>query len=109
MPTKYQVFSDCMAGMTCRPALCADTLEEAVKNITEGLSDGHVPSQSWMYYIYVLHQEKVPYWGAKPDVYKYVRAVSGKHLTYTHHTQGLLYALTTWDDNCWLFTDKLFN
>lgn len=108
MPTKYQVFSDNLSGFTFCPSLCADTLEEAVQNITEGLSDGRVPSQNWMYYIYVLHSEKVPYWGAKPDVYKYVKAVSGKHLTYTNHTQGLFYALTTWDDNSWLFTDKLF-
>lgn len=108
MPTKYQVFSDNLSGFSPCPSLCADTLEEAVKNVTEGLSDGRLPSQNWMYYIYVLHQEKVPYWGAKPDIYKYVRAVSGKHITYTHHTEGLFYALTTWDDNLWLFTDKVF-
>jgi hypothetical protein len=109
MPDKYQVFSDGLSGFTCQPRLSADTLEEAIQNIKEGTSNGYVPSQFWMYYIYVLHQEKIPYWGARPDVYKYVRAFSGQHVTYTHHTQGLLYALTTWDeDNVWLFTDKLF-
>jgi hypothetical protein len=109
MAPKYQVFCDNLSGMTWCPTLCADTLEEAVKNVTEGLSDGSLPPQNWMYYIYVLHQEKVPYWGAKPDIYKYVRAVSGKHIIYTHHTEGLLYALTTWQAEAgWLFADKLF-
>ena len=108
MPTKYQVFCDTLGGMKCCPALCADTLEEAVQNIQEGVGP-HTPSQHWMYYIYELHQERVPYWGAKPDVYKHIKAVGGRLVSPVsmRHKEGLLYALTTWEDG-WLFADVLF-
>lgn len=104
MPTKYQVFCDNLSGMTCCPSLGADTLEDAVQNIQEGTS-----SQHWMYYIYVLYQERVPYWGRKVDVYKHVKALGGSFVTpmAVRHREGLLYTLTTWEEG-WLFADVLF-
>ena len=106
MPTKYQVFCDNLSGMTVCPALAADTLEEAVANIQDGVVGHHSPSPHWMYYIYVLHEQKVPFWGAKPDVYKHVKVVGGALVSSAavRHKEGLHYALTTWDDS-WLFTD----
>ena len=105
MPTKYQVFVDNLSGFTWIPALGADTLEEAVESIQNGY--GH--SQHWMYYVYVLHQERVPYWGARTDVYKHVKAVAGSLVEpiYIRHKGGLNYALTTWESG-WLFGDNLF-
>jgi len=105
MPTKYIVFVDNLSGFTWVPALGADTLEEAVEEIQNRF--GH--SQHWMYYIYVLHQERVPYWGAKPDIYKHVKAVGGSLVEpiSMRHKEGLGYALTTWESG-WLFADVLF-
>ena len=102
MPTKYQVFVDNLSGMTWCPALGADTLEDAVENITESYP---TPSQHWMYHVYILHREKVPYWGAKPDVYRRVKSVAGSECK--KGGRGLDYALTVWEDS-WLFTDKMW-
>ena len=110
MPTKYQVFCDNIHGMTWCPDLCADTLEEAVGNIQDGVVGSHSPSPYWMYYVYVLHEEKVPYWGCRADVYKHVKAVGGPLVSpmSVKHREGLLYALTNWEAG-WLFADKLFS
>ena len=104
MPDKYQVFVDNLSGFTWLPALGADTLEEVVQAI-----HGQSIRQHWMYYIYVLHQERVPYWGARTDVYKHVKAVAGSLVEpiYIRHKGGLEYALTTWESG-WLFCDNLF-
>jgi len=104
MPTKYQVFVDNFSGMVWCPALGAETLEEAVSNIQEGVGS-HMPSQHWMYHVYVLHHQKVPYWGAKPDVYRCVKSVAGSLCK--RGGRSLDYALTVWEDS-WLFTDKMF-
>jgi hypothetical protein len=108
MPTKYQVFVDNLSGMTWCPTLGADTLEDAVENITESCP---TPSQHWMYYIYILHQEKVTYWGATTDVYRHVKAVAGTLVKpeTVIHKRGLEYALIKWSDAAsWLFADILF-
>jgi hypothetical protein len=109
MPTKYQVFCDNLSGMTWCPALGAETLEEAVSNIQEGAVGQRSPSQHWMYHVYILHQQKVPYWGAKPDVYKHVKTVAGALVspTVVRRKEGLQYALTIWEEG-WLFADNLF-
>lgn len=111
MPTKYQVFVDNLSGFTLVPALGADTLEEAVDAIQN--RPGH--SQHWMYYIYVLHQPRVHFWGAKTDVYKHVKAVAGSLVEpiSLRHKEGLEYALTTWESlrsgvADWLFCDNMF-
>lgn len=110
MPTKYQVFVDNLSGFTWCPALDADTLEEAVQNIKE-----KPPHQHWMFYIYVLHQERVRYWGVSTDVYKYVKAVAGSQVDplSIRHKEGLGYALTAWQiinsgSVDWLFADKIY-
>jgi len=112
MPTKYQIFVDNLKGFTWCPALGADTLEEAVQNVTEYYP---TPSQHWVYYIYELHQERVIFWNAKTDVYKYVKTVAGSLVEpiSIRHKEGLNYALTTWESlrsgsADWLFADILF-
>jgi len=91
--------------MTWCPALGGETVEECIDSIQNGVGST-LPSQHWMYYIYVLHQQKVPFWGAKPDVYKHVKAVGGALVSSiaVRYKEGLHYALTTWNDS-WLFTD----
>jgi hypothetical protein len=93
--------------MTCLPALSGETLQECVNNITNGLVGCRKPSQNYMYYIYNVHQQQIPYWGKRVDVYCYVKAVAGSSVEYIRHKEGLQYAITNWEDE-WLFTDKLF-
>ena len=101
MPAKYQIFCDNLSGMSYCPKLSGNTLQECVKSITEN------GSPHWMHYIYVLHEEKVPYWGARPDVYLNVKAVAGRLVEpiSIRHKEGLQYALTLWDGSSWLFAD----
>lgn len=110
MPAKYVVFRDDLSGIVPVNILCADTLEEAVQNIHEGVN-GSIPSQHWMYFIYVLYSEKVPIVASRFDVYKYVKAVAGVLVEreYVIHKRGLQYALCHQvDEKQWLFADKLF-
>ena len=100
MPDKYTVFCDNLSGMTWCPTLGGGTFEECVDSI-----QNRGVSQHWIYHIYVLHQEKVPYWGAHPDVYRCVKSVAGSESR--GRGRGLEYALTIWEGN-WLFTDKMF-
>lgn len=104
MPDKYQIFCDNLSGMTWCPNLGGNTLKECVQSITEQ------SSQHYIYYIYELHQENVSYWGVKPDIYRYVRAVAGRSVEPINirHKEGFYYALTIWEDN-WLFADCLFD
>lgn len=104
MPTRYQVFCDNLSGMTWQPALGGETVQECIDSIQNGVGSV-IPSQHWMYHIYILHHNNVPYWGKKPDVYRYVKSVAGSECK--RGGRGLDYALTIWEDD-WLFTDKLF-
>jgi hypothetical protein len=111
MPTKYQVFVDNLSGFTWCPALGGDTFEEAV----EAIKNGHGHSQHWMYYIYILHQERILFWGARTDVYRHVTTVAGAQVNpiSIRHKEGMGYALTTWESlrsgtADWLFADKLW-
>ena len=103
--TKYQVFVDNLSGFTWVPALGADTLAETVEAIQN--RPGH--SQHWMYYIYALHESRVPLWGTKPDVYRFVKAVAGSLVEpalLQRCRGGMEYALTTWSGPPdWLFCD----
>lgn len=103
--TKYQVFVDNFSGFTWVPALGADTLAETVEAIQN--RPGH--SQHWMYYIYALHESRVPLWGTKPDVYRHVKAVAGSLVEpalLQRCRGGMEYALTTWSGPPdWLFCD----
>lgn len=105
MPTKYQVFVDNLSGVMWCPTLGGETVEECIDCILNG-NLVPLPSQHWMYYIYVLHQEKVPYWGKKPDIYKIVKSVAGSECK--KGGRSLDYALTIWEEDTWLFTDKVF-
>jgi hypothetical protein len=108
MANKYQIFCDNLSGMTWCPNLGGNTLEESIQNIKEQLSQS---SQHYMYYIYALHQENVSYWGQKPDIYRYVNAVAGRSVEPINirHKEGLYYALTIWEEDKWLFADRLFD
>jgi hypothetical protein len=100
MPDYYQVFCDNLSGMTHCPALGGETLQECFDSIQNG-------SQHWLYHIYVFHDGSVPYWGKRPDVYRFLRTVAGSQCK-IQNSRCLDYALTTWEDN-WLFTDKMFH
>ena len=106
MPTNYQVFCDNLSGMTWCPALGAETLEECIDSIQNGVGST-IPSKHWVYHIYIFHKGKVPYWGKRPDVYRFVKTVAGSECK-IQKSRGLDYALTIWEDN-WLFADKLFD
>jgi len=116
MTPKFIVFQDNLTGMTHRPQLDADTFADASNNIREGVC-GYIPSQHWMYFIYMLHEENVPVYGGRWKVYRYVKAIAGSKVEeiFQNHRAGLLYALTTKDmyydggNPAWFFSDKLFD
>lgn len=105
MPDTYIVFEDTLNGLTERPQLRGSTLEDTIQLITESRS------QCWMYFIYRLHEEKVPLFGTRFDVYRYVKAVAGKKVEppLTPNKQGLQYAFTHQTSMAWLFADSLFD
>jgi len=108
----YIVFQDNLGGMTMIPPLGADTLEEAAQNVTEGSVGYRIPSQNWSYYIYKLHQSKVPFLSTKAEYYRYVKRVDGLNVdtAYNIRKRMLEYAITLECDytDVWYFTDKPF-
>jgi hypothetical protein len=106
----YIVFQDTMKGMTMIPQMSADTFEEAVQNITEGCVGCRIPSQNCSYFIYKLHQSKVPFLSTKAEYYRYVKRVDGSKVdtAYNNHKRMLEYAITLQCDSTdvWYFTDE---
>lgn len=107
----FVVFQDNLSGLTEMPALRADTLDEAIQNITEGCG-ASTPSQNYMYFIYKLHEAKVPLFWTHFNFYKFQKSVSGSKVGAARAragaSQGLLYALTHQTSMAWFFTDKPF-
>ena len=98
---------DNIKGMTICPALGADNLAEAIQNITEGCVGAQQPNQHYMYFIYALHMERVPFFGTRVDYYRFVKTIAGSKVepVLQNHRVGLEYALTAdWDT--WYFTDS---
>jgi hypothetical protein len=114
-PAKFIVFQDNLTGMTHVPKLDGNTFADVSNNITEGVG-AYVPSQHWMYFIYMLHEDNVPVYGNRWQVYRYVKAIAGSKVEpiFQNHRSGLLYALTKEGmsynngDPAWFFSDKLF-
>lgn len=98
------MFQDNLKGLTLNAKLNADTLADAVEGITNGRE-----SQRYMYFIYRLHNEKVPLYGTTFDCYKYVKAVAGSNVepAFAPNKRGLEYALSN-QYSPWLFTDNVF-
>ena len=108
----YIVFQDNLKGMTMVPQFSANTLEDAVQNITEGCVGYRTPSQNYSYFIYKLHQSKVPFLSTKADYYKYVKRIDGSRVepTMQNYKSMLDYAITLQCDctDVWYFTDRPF-
>ena len=100
----YIVFQDNTKGMTMIPQLSADTFEKVVHNITES------SSHNYSYFIYKLHQSKVPFLSTKAEYYRFIRRVDGKTLRCANHKNMLEYAISLQCDSTdvWYFTDKPF-
>lgn len=100
----YIVFQDNLKGLIEMRELRGETLEETLTKITSH------PNQRYMYFIYRLHEEKVPLFFTRFDVYRYVKAVAGSKAVPTSclNKQGLEYALTHQTSMAWLFCDNLF-
>ena len=103
----YIVFQNNFKGFQQMHAMSADTLQDAIQNITEGCAGCRTPSQHFVYYIYRLHESKVPLYWTHFDVYKYIKAIPGSFVT-KPHTDSHEYALTHQTSMAWLFTDDLF-
>jgi len=116
MTAKFIVFQDNLTGMTHRPELDGNTFADVSNNITEGVG-AYIPSQHWMYFIYMLHEENVPVYGNRWKIYRYVKAIAGSKAEpiFQNHRNGLLYALTNNSmsyesgNPAWFFSDKLFD
>lgn len=88
-------------------AMSANTLEDAIQNITEGCAGCRMPSQNWMYYIYKLYDKNVPIVGTQFDIYKRVKAIAGSSVM-NPHNECHEYALMHRSHMGWFFTDDIF-
>jgi hypothetical protein len=103
----YIVFQNSFSGFKHIRAMDSCSLEEAIQNIQEGCAGCRIPSQLFMYYIYKQHQDNVPLFGTKFNVYKRVKAVAGSKVL-NPQTDSHEYAITHNTNMVWLFTDNLF-
>jgi len=91
----FIVFQDSFKGMKWIPQLGANTLEEAIQNITEGCVGMRSPSQHFVYFIYQSHVKKFPLHATHYNVFKFRKTVAGSSVSETmkKHKEGLEYAL----------------
>lgn len=103
---EFIVFQDGLKGMKWIPQMGAETLEQAVQNITQGCVGMRAPSQNFIYYIYTTSFPSfVHLFGRRFDLFSFEKAVAGSAVCTPSARSGLRFALTAESSDAWFFTD----
>jgi hypothetical protein len=106
----FIVFENSFNRIRWIPAMGAETLQEAIQNITEGCTGIPMPSQNLTYHIFETYRMNYPLHGTTYDVFKFQTTVAGSRVTKTTRDDRyqFLYALTHKSSMAWFFTDNLW-
>jgi hypothetical protein len=100
----YIVFQNSFKGFKHLRQFDNDSLEELIKNITEGPNK---PTQHFMYYIYKEHQMAIPLFATRFNTYKFVKAIAGSKVN-DPKNEAHEYALTHNSSMAWFFSDDIY-